>query len=238
MDAAGNVIGTLPATCASAPVLAHLRRLGVTAVELLPIHHFVDDRHLLERGLRNYWGYNSIGFFAPDPRYSASGDAVNEFKAMVKALHAAGIEVILDVVYNHTGEGNHLGPTHRQRRARRFARLPAPLPARPPENRPRLPGRHRVRSGCGRAAHLDCPARTFARPAIGGRGCRESCPGRVPAHPGVRAGAGLSFLPAGIGRRGGRVWLFAPVFPAAGLIRLDHGLPWPTISSLSTWSSS
>ena len=99
------------AALASAPVLAHLRRLGVTAVELLPIHHFVDDRHLLERGLRNYWGYNSIGFFAPDPRYSASGDAVNEFKAMVKALHAAGIEVILDVVYNHTGEGNHLGPT-------------------------------------------------------------------------------------------------------------------------------
>ena len=99
------------AALACAPVLAHLRQLGVTAVELMPIHYFVDDRHLLERGLRNYWGYNSIGFFMPDPRYSATGDPVNEFKSMVKALHAASIEVILDVVYNHTGEGNHLGPT-------------------------------------------------------------------------------------------------------------------------------
>ncbi len=99
------------AALASPPVLAHLRQLGITAVELMPIHHFVDDRHLLERGLRNYWGYNSIGFFMPDPRYSATGDPVSEFKSMVKALHAAGIEVILDVVYNHTGEGNHLGPT-------------------------------------------------------------------------------------------------------------------------------
>lgn len=96
---------------ASAPVLAHLRRLGVTAVELMPIHHFVDDRHLLDRGLRNYWGYNSLGFFMPDPRYAASNDPVNEFKAMVKAFHAADIEVILDVVYNHSAEGNHLGPT-------------------------------------------------------------------------------------------------------------------------------
>jgi glycogen operon protein len=91
----------------------YLKRLGITAVELLPIHQFVHDGHLVERGLRNYWGYNSIGFFAPHGDYSSSGDAggqVNEFKQMVKALHAAGIEVILDVVYNHTAEGNHLGP--------------------------------------------------------------------------------------------------------------------------------
>ncbi|HET7092605.1 MAG TPA: glycogen debranching protein GlgX, partial [Thermomicrobiales bacterium] len=91
----------------------HLRRLGVTAVELLPVHAFLDDNHLLERGLSNYWGYNTIGFFAPDARYATAGDGgqVDEFKTMVKALHAAGIEVILDVVYNHTAEGNHLGPT-------------------------------------------------------------------------------------------------------------------------------
>jgi len=92
----------------------YLKRLGITAVELMPVHEFVDDKHLLERGLRNYWGYNSINFFAPEARYSASGDRgeqIGEFKAMVKALHRAGIEVILDVVYNHTAEGNQLGPT-------------------------------------------------------------------------------------------------------------------------------
>jgi glycogen operon protein len=91
-------------------VIDHLRRLGVTAVELMPVHAFVDDRHLVERGLRNYWGYNSIGFLAPDPRYLATG-RIAEFKTMVKSLHSVGIEVILDVVYNHTAEGNHFGPT-------------------------------------------------------------------------------------------------------------------------------
>ena len=94
---------------ATVPVIEHLKRLGVTTVELMPVHAFVDDRRLVRDGLRNYWGYNSIGFFAPDNRYSATG-RVSEFKTMVKALHGAGIEVILDVVYNHTGEGNHLGP--------------------------------------------------------------------------------------------------------------------------------
>ena len=98
------------AALATAPVIDHLKRLGITAVELMPVHAFIDDRHLLEKGLRNYWGYNSIGFFAPDPRYLASG-SISEFKTMVKALHSAGIEVILDVVYNHTAEGNQLGPT-------------------------------------------------------------------------------------------------------------------------------
>ena len=90
--------------------IEHLQRLGVTAVELMPVHAFVDDRHLIEKGLRNYWGYNSIGYFAPDARYSSSG-TVSEFKTMVKAFHSAGIEVILDVVYNHTAEGSHMGPT-------------------------------------------------------------------------------------------------------------------------------
>jgi isoamylase len=91
----------------------YLKRLGITAVELLPVHQFVHDAGLVERGLRNYWGYNSIGFLAPHNTYAAAGqrgEQVAEFKAMVKALHEAGIEVILDVVYNHTAEGNHLGP--------------------------------------------------------------------------------------------------------------------------------
>jgi len=92
------------------PVIDHLKRLGVTTIELLPIHAFVDDRTLVERGLRNYWGYNSIGFFAPEQRYCAS-DCAAEFKTMVKALHSAGLEVVLDVVYNHTAEGNQHGPT-------------------------------------------------------------------------------------------------------------------------------
>jgi isoamylase len=99
---------------ASAPILDYLKKLGVSMVELMPVHHSVDDRHLLDRGVRNYWGYNSIGFFAPDPRYSSSGSQgqqVREFKEMVQAFHKQGIEVILDVVYNHTAEGNHLGPT-------------------------------------------------------------------------------------------------------------------------------
>ena len=90
----------------------YLRGLGVTAVELLPVHQFVHDGHLLDRGLRNYWGYNSIGYFAPHNGYASGGlgAQVQEFKAMVRALHEAGIEVILNVVYNHTAEGNHLGP--------------------------------------------------------------------------------------------------------------------------------
>ena len=94
----------------AAPVVAYLRNLGITAVELLPIHAFVHDHHLVERGLRNYWGYNTIGFFAPHPEYLGA-EGLGEFKAFVQQMHDAGIEVILDVVYNHTAEGNQSGPT-------------------------------------------------------------------------------------------------------------------------------
>ncbi len=95
-------------------MIAHFLALGITAVELMPVHHFINDHHLVQKGLKNYWGYNTIGYFAPDTKYAsggAMGNQVTEFKDMVKALHRAGIEVILDVVYNHTAEGNHLGPT-------------------------------------------------------------------------------------------------------------------------------
>lgn len=101
----GNFAGV-----ASRPMIDHLKALGVTAVELLPVHTFIDERFLIGKGLRNYWGYNSLAFFAPDGRYAA-GDPVTDFKTMVARLHDAGIEVILDVVYNHTSEGNELGPT-------------------------------------------------------------------------------------------------------------------------------
>jgi glycogen operon protein len=103
----------LRGTCAgfaAPPVIEELVRLGVTAVELMPLHAFADDRHLVARGRRNYWGYNTLGYFAPHPRYLASG-MVGEVRAMVRRLHEAGIEVLLDVVYNHTAEGNHFGPT-------------------------------------------------------------------------------------------------------------------------------
>ncbi|CAG5067596.1 Glycogen operon protein GlgX [Dyadobacter sp. CECT 9623] len=94
--------------------IQYLKELGITALELLPIHHYAADRHLQEKGLTNYWGYNTLAFFAPDVRYSSGGTLggqVTDFKNMVKALHKAGIEVILDVVYNHTAEGNQMGPT-------------------------------------------------------------------------------------------------------------------------------
>jgi isoamylase len=105
--------GTYLGMCHPA-IINYLKELNITAVELMPIHAFVDDQFLLDKGLRNYWGYNTVGFFAPHPRYrcgSVPGSEVNQFKELVRAMHAAGIEVILDVVYNHTAEGNHLGPT-------------------------------------------------------------------------------------------------------------------------------
>ncbi len=112
-DLPENLRGTY-AGMAHPVIVDHLTQLGVTAVELMPVHHFANDSFLVDKGLANYWGYNTIGFFAPDHKYSSStsaGGQVQEFKAMVRALHEAGIEVILDVVYNHTAEGNHLGPT-------------------------------------------------------------------------------------------------------------------------------
>jgi glycogen operon protein len=102
------------AAIGSAPAIEHFQKLGVTAIELMPVHQAASEGFLAEKGLTNYWGYSTLGYFAPDARFSSSGDRggqVREFKAMVKSLHAAGIEVILDVVYNHTCEGNHLGPT-------------------------------------------------------------------------------------------------------------------------------
>ncbi|MBD5606381.1 MAG: glycogen debranching enzyme GlgX, partial [Candidatus Eremiobacteraeota bacterium] len=111
-DVPENVRGTYAGLVAPAS-LKHLKDLGITAVELLPVHDFLDDKHLVDKGLRNYWGYNTTNFFAPAARYSSAGDSggqIAEFKAMVKALHREGIEVILDVVYNHTSEGNHMGP--------------------------------------------------------------------------------------------------------------------------------
>ena len=112
-DIPENLRGTF-AGLASAPVMEYLRSMGITAVELMPVAQFVSDRILEDQGLKNYWGYNSIAYFAPDVRYSSSGvfgEQVAEFRNMVKAFHREGIEVILDVVYNHTAEGNHLGPT-------------------------------------------------------------------------------------------------------------------------------
>jgi isoamylase len=109
-----NLRGTF-AGMACEPIIKHLHSMGVTAVELMPVHCFVQDRHLIDQGLRNYWGYNTLGFFAPELSYASQSapliDVVREFKQMVKALHNAGFEVILDVVYNHTAEGNHDGPT-------------------------------------------------------------------------------------------------------------------------------
>ena len=131
------------------PILEHLSSLGVTAVELLPVHHVATERRLLEHGLSNYWGYSSIGYFAPDGRYASAasqrGEQVTEFKTMVKSFHDAGIEVILDVVYNHTGEGDHLGPTlsFRGLDNSRYYRL-----------RPENPRLHEDFTGCGNTVDL------------------------------------------------------------------------------------
>jgi glycogen operon protein len=112
-DVPERLRGTYAGLCYP-PVVEYFKRLGVTAIELMPVQQFITDKYLLDKALENYWGYNSIGFFAPDVRYASRGrlgEQVDEFKTMVKTLHQAGLEVILDVVYNHTAEGNHLGPT-------------------------------------------------------------------------------------------------------------------------------
>ncbi|MGO8751254.1 MAG: glycogen debranching protein GlgX [Thermoguttaceae bacterium] len=132
------------------PILRHLRDLGVTAVELMPVHHHVNDRHLTVQNLSNYWGYNTLSCFAPDTHYAAGSPigAVNEFKSMVRSLHRAGLEVILDVVYNHTGEGNHLGPTLSLRgidNAAYYRLIP---------NQPRY---YMDYTGCGNTLNMLCP---------------------------------------------------------------------------------
>jgi len=136
---------------ASEPSIRHLVSLGVTAVELMPVHHHLDEWHLAKRGLRNYWGYNTLSYFAPDARYAASPsplESVREFKMMVRALHAAGLEVILDVVYNHTAEGNHLGPTISLRGIdnRSYYRLP-----------PHAPRYYEDFTGCGNTLNMRSP---------------------------------------------------------------------------------
>ncbi len=131
--------------------IAHLTSLGVTAVELMPVHHFVPEPHLLRRGLANYWGYNSVGFFAPHAAYSSSGsrgEQVREFKAMVRALHAAGIEVLLDVVYNHTAEGDAAGPTLSWRGLDNLGYY---------RTEPSHPSRYRDYTGCGNTLDVRLP---------------------------------------------------------------------------------
>ena len=160
--------------------IEHLVGLGVTAVELLPVHQFVTEPAVSRRGLTNYWGYNTIGFFAPHAAYaSAPGEQVREFKAMVRALHAAGIEVILDVVYNHTAEGDETGPDavlprHRQRRLLPAARR-RPAPVR------RL---HRLRQHAGRPAPVRAADADGLAALLGDRDAR----GRLPLRPGLGAG--------------------------------------------------
>jgi glycogen operon protein len=151
---------------ASEPIIDHLLGLGVTAIELLPVHHFALDRHLVERGLANYWGYNTIAYFAPDARYATrtTGEQITEFKSMVKAFHRAGIEVILDVVYNHTAEGNHLGPTLCYRGVGQRVVLQAAA------RRPALPSElHRLRQHAQRLRLARHAARA-RQPALLGRG--------------------------------------------------------------------
>ena len=169
---------------ASEVVVNHLLNLGVTAVELMPVHQFINDRHLVDRGKVNYWGYNSLAYLAPECRYSATSipqDAVQQFKMMVAAFHAAGIEVILDVVYNHTAEGNQLGPTLSLRGIDNAAYYK--LTAR---GSALLHGLHRLRQfpQCAPSAGL---AADHGQPAL--LGCRHAC-GRLPLRPRQHPGAG------------------------------------------------
>ncbi len=179
---------------ASEPVIDHLKSLGVTAVELLPVHYHSNDRHLTENGKTNYWGYNTLGFFAPHVEYASKnwpGGSVHEFKRMVRALHAANIEVILDVVYNHTAEGNHMGPTLSLEGDRQRRLLPAG------RGRPALlHGLQRVRQ---RLRHAVAPraADDHGQPAVlGDRDARR----RLPLRPGQRAGPGAARASTSWGR--------------------------------------
>ena len=195
-------------------VIEHLKRIGVTAVELLPVHQFVPEQGLSSRGLTNYWGYNTIGFLAPHNRYCSAGqrgEQVGEFKTMVKALHTAGIEVILDVVYNHTAEGDGRGPTLSLPRHRQPRLLP------PRRRQPVAVHRlHRLRQLAQRQAPALAPADHGLAALLGAGDARR----RVPLRPGVRPGQGAA-------RRGPAVHVLRP--GAAGSGRLPVKLiaePW------------
>ena len=165
-------------------VIEHLKKLGVTAIELMPVHQFVNDGTLEEKGLNNYWGYNTIGFFAPQNTYSSTGDIgqqVQEFKAMVRELHQAGIEVILDVVYNHTAEGNHLGPTLSFKGIDNAGLLPAG--GRRPEA---LHGLHRHRQLAERPAPALAAAADGLPALLGDGDARRRLPLRPRLHAGPR----------------------------------------------------
>ena len=169
---------------ASPPAIDYLVELGVTAVELMPVHHFVSEPHLLRRGLTNYWGYNSLGYFAPHADYSSSGsrgEQVREFKSMVRALHAAGIEVILDVVYNHTAEGDQFGPTLSLRG------IDNPAYYRLARGRPApLRGLHRLRQHPQRPPPGGPPPHPGQPALLGHRHARR----RLPLRPGIGPGPG------------------------------------------------
>ena len=217
--------------------IRHLTSLGVNAVELMPVHQFIHDQHLVDRGLRNYWGYNTIGFLAPHNEYAAAGqagDQVGEFKAMVRSLHQAGIEVILDVVYNHTAEGNHLGPMlafkgidnaayYRLTQDRRFymdytgtgnsinMRHPAGAPA--DHGQPALLGPRDARRRLPFRPRVDPrPRAPRRRPAVGVLRPHPPGPGREPGQAHRRA----------VGRRRGRL----PGGQLPGpLVRVERALP-------------
>ncbi len=162
-------------------IIDHLTRLGITAVELLPVHAFIHGNHLAQRGLRNYWGYDSVGFLAPHheyARYDVPGAQVQEFKSMVRSLHSAGIEVILDVVYNHTAEGNHTGADALLQGDRQRRLLPA-APRRPPA----LQGLHGHRQQPQHAPSPRAPADHGQPPLLGDRHARRRIPLRPRRHP-------------------------------------------------------
>ena len=164
-------------------VVDYIRSLGVTSVELLPIHAFVNDSHLLEKGLTNYWGYNTIGFFAPDPRYSAVPAFVfAEFKEMVARLHDAGLEVILDVVYNHTAEGNERGADAVLPRHRQCVLLPAAA-----RRAALLHQRHRHREHAQPQPSARAADGHRLAALLGDRDARRRLPLRSRHHPGARA---------------------------------------------------
>ena len=186
-------------------MIDYLVELGVTAVELLPIHAVVDDRHLVERGLTNYWGYNTIGFFAPDPRFAAGQAPIAEFKTMVKRLHEAGIEVILDVVYNHTAEGNHLGPTLSFRGIDNALLLPARR-----SDRALLHGRHRHRQHAQPRSSARAAAGHGLAALLGDRDARRRVPLRS-APPRWRARTATTARPQRSSTRSGRIRSLAGV---------------------------